>query len=60
MHSVQSPRGESAKGGAFGLIGPLVLAVVVLVLSWTGLFVVISDLVDAASRSLLTTEAVQE
>jgi len=59
MHSAESRR-EELRGGAFAWIPPLLLVVLILVLSWTGLFVVVSDLVDAASKAALTTEAVHE
>ena len=59
MHNAESRRDE-LRGGAFAWIGPFVLVVLILVLSWTGLFVVVSDLVDAASKSTLTTESVPE
>lgn len=49
MHSLNADRQEF-KSGAFTWVAPLALIVFVLALSWTGLFVVITDLVDAAAR----------
>ena len=56
MHSVESRRDE-LKGEAFAWVVPLVLVVFILALSWTGLFVVVSDLIKAASNISLTDTA---
>jgi len=53
MHNVQSRRDEP-RGGAFEWVVPFVFVVFVLALSWTGMFVVVSDLVEAASKISVT------
>ena len=58
MHGVESRRAD-LRGGFFTWILPVVIAVCILALSWTGLFVVVSDLIDAASR-LNATDSVHE
>ena len=50
MHNVESRRDE-LRGGGFAWVVPLVLVVLLLALSWTGLFVVVTDLIEAASRA---------
>jgi hypothetical protein len=56
MYNVESQRGE-LKGGAFSWVVPLVFVVFMLALSWTGVFVVVSDLIETASHSLATDTA---
>ena len=56
MHSVESQRDE-LKEGAFAWVVPFVLVVLILALSWTGLFVVVSDLIKAASNVSVTDTA---
>ena len=59
MHSVES-RSDEVRGGAFEWLVPFLLGVVVLGLSWTGLFVVINDFVKAASSFSISANAVHE
>jgi hypothetical protein len=41
-------RNEAARPGAFAWLWPLLIVVLVLGLSWAGVFVVVNDLVHAA------------
>ena len=59
MSTVETNRSEYA-AGSFAWLMPLILAVAILTLSWTGLFVVVSDLIQAASSITMTTDAVPE
>jgi hypothetical protein len=59
MHSLES-RGDELRGGPFAWVLPFVFVVLFLAISWTGLFVVVSDLIEQASHINLTTDAVHE
>jgi len=60
MHNVVESRRVDYVGGGFAWVVPLVLVVLLLALSWAGLFVVMSDMIDAASRVTISANAVHE
>lgn len=59
MHNVESRRDQPG-GGPFAWVLPFVFVVFVLAISWTGVFVVVSDLIEAAAKTSLTTDTVHE
>jgi hypothetical protein len=73
MHNVESRRDElesargpdggppsGPQGGAFPWVLPLIFVVFVLALSWTGVFIVVNDFVEAASHTGLTMDTLHE
>lgn len=60
MHNLVKSRRVEFRGEGFGWVVPLVLVVLLLALSWAGLFVVVSDMIDAASRVTISANAVHE
>lgn len=53
MHNIEISEDEP-RGRSFAWLVPFLFVVVALVLSWTGMFIVISDLIKAAATASMT------